>query len=91
MIGAQLDHGTWKASAQHLSRDGFPIRSIALQAEAPIYRSNELVLVRPDGVVSDCWAHDMLDLFADISESEDLIPALSQDLLERCRLRPADS
>ena len=90
VIGAQLDHGTWKASAQHLSRDGFPIRSIALQAEAPIYRSNELVLVRPDGVVSDCWAHDMLDLFADISESEDFIPALSQDLLERCRLRPAD-
>ena len=66
LTGGSVDAGRWADGVDRLAeRTGFPIcvRKLSGQA-APLYAAEGLVLVRPDGIIADCWRD------SDVSDSD---------------------
>ena len=79
LIGTSVGAGRWRAAVDRLAeRTGFPIRARDLAAQtAHLYASEGLVLVRPDGIIADCWR--------DSDVSDDAVEARLSARLPFCR------
>ncbi len=55
VLGKDVDDGFLRSQIDALQNSGFPIEMQALSKDSEIYGSDEVVLVRPDGVIADHW------------------------------------